>query len=275
LEIISRKEAKKLELTYYFTGIPCSNGHVDQHRVANYSCLSCAKVQRANLSENIKENNRQRTKKRYHQNKDDPGWKKKQYESNKKHRENNKEHYKQANRNHYIDNKELHLEQCSLWYQDNKEKVLEYNKQYYSNNKDKFKHDKEYYQKNKIRILTCGKLQRIKHADRIKTTDLIWRRNNVLLLTASSNKRRVAKLQAIPKWLTEEDNQSILDLYKESHKFTMETGIPHVVDHYYPLRGKTVSGLHCPLNLQIITAKENGSKSNKHPDNYYDNSIKI
>jgi hypothetical protein len=39
----SREQAKKLGLTYYFTGQPCIYGHVDTRRVSNGLCSGCAK----------------------------------------------------------------------------------------------------------------------------------------------------------------------------------------------------------------------------------------
>ena len=39
---------------------------------------------------------------------------------------------------------------------------------------------------------------------------------------------------------------------------------PFHVDHFYPLQGEKVSGLHVPANLRIITAAENIRKSNRY-----------
>ena len=60
--------------------------------------------------------------------------------------------------------------------------------------------------------------------------------------------------------LTPEEHQRILLIYQECAKITEETGVPHHVDHIYPIsRG----GKHHPDNLQILTATENIRKGNK------------
>ena len=51
----------------------------------------------------------------------------------------------------------------------------------------------------------------------------------------------------------------------ESAEVSKRTGVPHQVDHIYPLISKQVCGLHVPWNLRVITAEENRRKHNALP----------
>ena len=81
-------------------------------------------------------------------------------------------------------------------------------------------------------------------------------------IRANHARRRAYKLNRVPKWLTKEDMKAIQDIYAEATRKTLETGIPHHVDHIIPLRGKLISGLHVPTNLQVIPATQNMQKYN-------------
>lgn len=76
-------------------------------------------------------------------------------------------------------------------------------------------------------------------------------------------KRRMAKLKRTPRWLTTEQRDQIAALYRKARELTRQTGVAHHIDHEVPLRGKEVSGLHVPWNLQILTASQNQSKGNR------------
>ena len=73
---------------------------------------------------------------------------------------------------------------------------------------------------------------------------------------------RAKRRNAVPKWFNsiKEDVQKI---YIEARTKTLETGIPHEVDHIIPLVSEYVCGLHVPNNLRVITQFENRSKQNK------------
>ena len=267
MKIISRVQAKEQNLKYYFTGKTCKKGHLDERRVANCVCLTCAKEER--LTDTGKHRQKMLARKYYKINKNIPSFKQQQSAAGKKHRAKHKDHYKTLYRQYYIEHKEQHAEYYKTWKIKNKEKVQEYNKIYYKDNIDKFKYTPKYYQQHKTRILKQGSKYRIRHACDIKKRNKQWRTNNASLVTANANHRRTKKLNATPCWLTEQDLQSILSIYQQAAHLTKTTKIAHVVDHYYPLRGKQVSGLHCPHNLVVITKKENAYKGNKHPDNFY------
>jgi hypothetical protein len=66
----------------------------------------------------------------------------------------------------------------------------------------------------------------------------------------------------IPKWITPKDIKVMKKLYAQATRKTLATGVKYHVDHIIPLRGKLVSGLHVPSNLQVISAKENLVKNN-------------
>lgn len=73
---------------------------------------------------------------------------------------------------------------------------------------------------------------------------------------------RNAKATRMPAWLN--DGQ----LFEMESAYTYcaalrKIGLDYHVDHIVPLRGKMVSGLHVPWNLQVIPGRDNMSKGNR------------
>ena len=99
--------------------------------------------------------------------------------------------------------------------------------------------------------------------ERFRAANRKWMSENRELMNTYGANRRAAKLQRMPLWLSREDRKIIKFIYEMARTLTEVTGIPHHVDHELPLRGKLVSGLHVPSNLQILTASENIRKKNK------------
>jgi hypothetical protein len=75
--------------------------------------------------------------------------------------------------------------------------------------------------------------------------------------------REVGKKMRTPKWLTESDWLAIKCKYQVAAMLNKHGVEKWDVDHIIPLNGKTVSGLHVPWNLQVITAKQNKIKGNR------------
>lgn len=137
----------------------------------------------------------------------------------------------------------------------NKEKILNKNKVSRLRRLEKDREQKrQYYLKNKDKTLQYQK----EYRENNRAKDRAWKK---------AYKER--KAQRTPIWLTEEHKLSILQFYLEAERLTKETGISHHVDHIVPLRGNTVSGLHVPWNLQILTYLENRKKSNRILENVH------
>lgn len=105
-----------------------------------------------------------------------------------------------------------------------------------------------------------NKRQYLNNLEHNKMRSRLWSKNNPEKACANANKRRASMLSAMPKWISPE---SLLPVYRLAKEMTISTGIRHEVDHIFPLRGKTMSGLHVPWNLRVITKSENCSKGNR------------
>ena len=103
---------------------------------------------------------------------------------------------------------------------------------------------------------------RDKNKERLKKYKKDYAFKKQAKLTSLQGKRRAAKLQRTPAWLTDFDKLKMECLYQVAAMRTRESGYAWHVDHIIPLQGKTVSGLHVPSNLQVIPATDNLRKNN-------------
>lgn len=87
--------------------------------------------------------------------------------------------------------------------------------------------------------------------------------HHMIHLTVLQNAVRGRRIrQATPAWA---DLDAIQNFYRVAKIMESMTGEKWHVDHYYPLRGKLVCGLHVPENLRVIQASINLAKYNAHP----------
>lgn len=170
-------------------------------------------------------------------------------ERTKKYLAENKEKSQLRHKQYYELNSDKIKSRVSKYYKENVEIILEYQKEYSKLNKHKVSQKKKIYRENNKEYFR----EYYEYYYNLNTPDYV----------ARANKRRAAKLKALPKWLTKEELEQIKELYTCAQMFKLYTGQEYHVDHIVPLQGENVCGLHVPWNLQVIPAKENLSKSNK------------
>lgn len=112
--------------------------------------------------------------------------------------------------------------------------------------------------------LECTKNWREKNKDHVVQYGKQYAKANQAKRTALQRKRDIAKTQQTPKWLSNEQLKEIEQFYAMAKELESVFPWKQHVDHIVPLKGKTVSGLHVPWNLQILSAKANIQKGNKH-----------
>jgi hypothetical protein len=91
-----------------------------------------------------------------------------------------------------------------------------------------------------------------------------WQKRNKGHVNSLTRARQAAKLQRTPAWLTTEQLKEIEEFYIMAQELEAVFPWKQCVDHIIPLQGRTVSGLHVPSNLQILSAKANMEKGNRY-----------
>lgn len=259
---ITARKAKKGEGSTYI-GAPCKNGHKGLRLRTSGNCIDCLKEWReANRDKLLAQ-----ARAKYHR---DP------------------ERYREAGRRWRKANPGASAEKSRQYAAKNRERIRELNRRWRELNRGKLlAKQREYWAANRDRLLERHKEWRAQNADHIKTKQrekYLRRRKDPQIVAEDrlrakthyeqnrgyyaikTKARRKIEKTAMPTWLSAKQAEEIERIYMECAKLTADTGIKHEVDHIVPLCGHSVSGLHVPWNLQILTAEENRAKGNKHGD---------
>jgi hypothetical protein len=123
-------------------------------------------------------------------------------------------------------------------------------------------HDASYRRKNKEKCTATIRQWRERNREISNAYVRKSKAKNPAVVLASTIKRRLAKINRTPMWLTPDDFWAMEQAYELAALRTKIFGFAWHVDHVIPLQGKLVSGLHTPYNLQVIPGSENVRKLN-------------
>lgn len=98
--------------------------------------------------------------------------------------------------------------------------------------------------------------------EKVKLKSATYRSKNKAKVTAWAVTAQARRQKRVPSWLTQNDFLEIRAIYAMSRQLSQVTGTIWEVDHVVPLQGKNVSGLHVPVNLQIVPKSVNRNKRN-------------
>lgn len=237
--IISRKEAKQQGLLRYFTGKPCSRGHICERRTTG-GCIECQVINNAKYTENNKEKCQARSRQ----------WKRDNYEKC------------QAKTNE--------------WHKSNSEKMKAIRKAKYAADPERFKKYKQgNYQRHKAQIIAKNTkwikanpekvsawARRWRQENKVSFTAMVreWRKKNPASVRLSKHRRRILAQDASGEY-TKDDIARLLE-----HQLELCVGCKvdissaYTIDHILPLsRG----GGNAPDNLQLLCLSCNSSKGTK------------
>jgi hypothetical protein len=186
-------------------------------------------------------------------------------EKSKAYRESHRDTILAKKREYYESHKEAFLENQKEYREAHKETIAEYMKQYrFDNAEARALANKEWYETHKEITIRRASEWAAANPEKAREICRAIKKANPEKVNADTAQRRAIKLKATPPWY---EREAVRRIYAESMALSKAEGVVHHVDHIVPLRSKFVCGLHCLANLQILRAKDNQDKGNRHwPD---------
>ena len=153
-----------------------------------------------------------------------------------------------ANVDKYKNNRESQLASWRKWHESNKDIHNIRVKRWQEANKDKTRKN--------------AKAWVLANPEKVKAKALRYIKKNPDAYTARAVANVAKQAKRVPKWLTSDDRWMMREAYNLAKLRTQMFGFAWEVDHIIPLRGAIVSGLHVPINLQVLPKTENRDKKN-------------
>jgi hypothetical protein len=221
----SLAEARAIGHNLYFTGVACKHGHTTYRYVKDRACSTCVKNKVKRLSTTGGGNARR--------------WANKTPDQLANIYARRKEYYAKTKEIRLAEKKRSYasLKQDPKWVKQRRTKVNEYRK-LVGRSPEKSNPEVK---------------KRYKQTQKGRATNL-----------ANHAKRRAAKIQRTPAWLTVDDLWMLEQAYELAALRTKMFGFSWHVDHIIPLQGKLVSGLHVPTNVRVIPGADNVRKANRY-----------
>jgi len=148
---------------------------------------------------------------------------------------------------------------------ENSERIKLKQKEYRERNREKrMAQSKQWREDNKGKAIDSKKKWNIENSEHVKAYTKKHKADNRAAYTSYQMDRKASKLKRTPSWANKDSIKNMYRLAKMLEAMCF-TPTKYHVDHYYPLQGKKVSGLHCESNLRVVTAFENQTKINNMP----------